>query len=417
MNDPKSGHSVQAQSGKTVAQSGKTVAQLKTVAQSGQRVPTQYGQRVPAQSGERVPAQSGQRFLVQYAHRVPDQPAHVHTQSAQSFPTQSQSRPDQLRIHVPSQSRLHSPAQSRQYTSQSGQSSPNQSRQLTAQSRQHTPESHSQQPANDNICWNLGSIHSDGREVVEVIKKILEPSNKVSAKNREIMFEQLEPTGYNWKSVSKSTQDFYWEEFKKYYVWRQSDAIVYKGWLDNARRKYSELVSTARSYWENYNKRDNRVGMNVHLSWVEFWKTTEFKQKSAIQKSNRRRGVGGQPSTHTGGSASHRTVAARMKIQYMCEPTVDQLFKLTHTRRVKKKKNLIGVDGEDCEDVEEVETTWIDKKSQQIYETFLALCEQHKEVGLPVDKNALFLEATGGPDKKKRKRAGLNPVCLGENEF
>ncbi|KAK1354708.1 hypothetical protein POM88_047964 [Heracleum sosnowskyi] len=375
----KSRRSVQAQSGKTVAQlktvaqSGKTLAQLKTVAQSGQQVPTQSGQsgqRVPAQSGECVPAQSGQRFLVQYAQRVPDQHA------------------------------LHSPAQSRQYTSQYGQNSPNQSRQLTAQSRQHTPESHSQQrataaqsepightppqshpstlnvsstAANDNICWNLGSIHSDGREVVEGIKKILEPSNKVSAKNREIMFEQLEPTGYNWKSVSKSTQDFYWEEFKKYYVWRQSDAIVYKGWLDYARR-----------------------------NWVEFWKTTAFNQKSAIQKSNRRSGVGGQPSSHTSGSASHRTVAARMKIQYKCEPTADQLFKLTHTRRVKKKKNLIGVDGEDCEDVEEVETTWIDKKSQQIYETFLALCEQHKEAGLPVDKNALFLEATRGPDKKKR---------------
>ena len=35
-------------------------------------------------------------------------------------------------------------------------------------------------------------------------------------------------------------------------------------------------------------------------------------------------------------------------------------------------------------------------------ETFLALCDQQKKAGMPVDKNALFLEATGGPDKKKR---------------
>lgn len=153
-------------------------------------------------------------------------------------------------------------------------------------------------------------------------------------------------------------------------MWRQSDAIIYQGWLDYARRKYSELVSNARSYWENHNKRDNRVGMNVYLNWVEFWKTEEFKKKSTTQKNNRRSGDDGCPSTHTSGSASHRVVAARMKIQYKCEPTADQLFKLTHTRRVKKKKNLIGQDDEDvedCEDGEEGELIWIDKKSQRIY--------------------------------------------------
>lgn len=71
---------------------------------------------------------------------------------------------------------------------------------------------------------------------------------------------------------------------------------------------------------------------------------------------------------------------------------------------MKKKKNLTGQDDEDCEDGEEGELIWIDKKSQRIYETFLALLEQQEEVG-PVDRNArnaLFLEATGGPDKKKR---------------
>lgn len=120
------------------------------------------------------------------------------------------------------------------------------------------------------------------------------------------MYEQLEPTGYNWKSVSKSTNDFYFEEFKKYFVWRQSDAIIYNDWLANAKRKYSELVSNARSHWEYHNKRDNRVCMNVYLSWVEFWKTTEFKKKSTTQKNNRRSGDDGLPSTHTSGSASHK---------------------------------------------------------------------------------------------------------------
>ncbi|XP_063940803.1 uncharacterized protein LOC135149310 [Daucus carota subsp. sativus] len=45
---------------------------------------------------------------------------------------------------------------------------------------------------------------------------------------------------------------------------------------------------------------------------------------------------------------------------------------------------------------------WVDKKSQQTYETFLTLCELHEKAGEPVDKNAIFLQAAGGVDKKKR---------------
>lgn len=59
-----------------------------------------------------------------------------------------------------------------------------------------------------------------------------------------------------------------------------------------------------------------------------------------------------------------------MKMQYKCEPTEDQLFKLTHTRRMKKKKNLIGQDDEDCEDGEEGELIWIDKKVNEYMRLF-----------------------------------------------
>lgn len=102
------------------------------------------------------------------------------------------------------------------------------------------------------------------------------------------------------------------------------------------------------------------------------------------------------------GSASRRTVAARAKMQYKHDPTADEIFYLTHTRRVKKKKNVIGEAGENDIDDEDVEIVWVDKKSQQIYETFLQLREQQEKSGKPVDRNALFLEVVGGPDKKNR---------------
>ncbi|KAL8113773.1 hypothetical protein AgCh_020898 [Apium graveolens] len=58
--------------------------------------------------------------------------------------------------------------------------------------------------------------------------------------------------------------------------------------------------------------------------------------------------------------------------------------------------------GETDESEDEEEVVWIDKKSQQTYETFLKLRELHEATGQPVDNNALFLEAVGGLDKKKR---------------
>lgn len=95
-------------------------------------------------------------------------------------------------------------------------------------------------------------------------------------------------------------------------MWRQSDAVIYQGWLANARRKYSEICCVARSIWEKHEQPDNRISRDVLLSWIEFWKTPNFQKKSEIQKNNRSSGVDGHLSTHTSGSTSHRTVAARM---------------------------------------------------------------------------------------------------------
>ncbi|KAK1367979.1 hypothetical protein POM88_034071 [Heracleum sosnowskyi] len=57
--------------------------------------------------------------------------------------------------------------------------------------------------------------------------------------------------------------------------------------------------------------RGNRIGLNVYLSWVEFWKTEDFQKKSLIQRGNRRSRVDG-PLRHTSGSASHGLVAPRL---------------------------------------------------------------------------------------------------------
>ncbi|XP_074328062.1 uncharacterized protein LOC141665973 [Apium graveolens] len=207
------------------------------------------------------------------------------------------------------------------------------------------------------MYFGTSAPHRDGRVRVEVIDDVLEPSYECSARIRKIFYQNLEPGGYNWKSVSQETQRFYFEEFKKFFVWKQEDCIINDGWLANARRKYSEVISVAHSNWEKNKKEDIRIGKNIYVGWIEFWKYEEFQKLSLIQKNNRHSEVDGLHSTHTSGSASHRLLATRLKIQYKRVPTADQLFYETHTRHA---------------------------------------------TGQPVDNNALFLEAVGGLDKKKK---------------
>lgn len=229
----------------------------------------------------------------------------------------------------------------------------------------------------------------DGRMKIDVIGGKLEPLNKCSRKITETIYERLEPSGFNWKSVSDVTKNFYFEEFKKYFVWRSelSEEVVYDAWLSSARLRYSEICCSARRAWEENRTRNNRIGRDVWLSWVQYWNTPSFKEKSEIQKKNRRSGVDGHPSTHTGGSASHKVHAARLEEILKRRPTPGEVYKYTHSK------------GHDS-------VTFVDPKSKRTYEMMESLRMQHTQnvdestVSQPIDEWKLYLDAVGGKNKK-----------------
>ncbi|KAK1372693.1 hypothetical protein POM88_028886 [Heracleum sosnowskyi] len=169
-----------------------------------------------------------------------------------------------------------------------------------------------------NGAWKVGTMHDDGRIRVEVIEGVLEPSNKCSTQITSIMHERLEPKGFAWKSVSKDTKKFYFEEFKKWFVWRQEDNLVYEAWQKSVAYRYKDLRSRAREKWEKKKQLDNRIGKDVWLSWIEEWKTPECQKKTEIKRDNRKGGVvrNDYPATHTAGSSSHRKTAARLDLFY-----------------------------------------------------------------------------------------------------
>ncbi|KAK1352644.1 hypothetical protein POM88_053075 [Heracleum sosnowskyi] len=69
--------------------------------------------------------------------------------------------------------------------------------------------------------------------------------------------------------------------------------------------------------------------------WIEDWKTLECRAKYERKKQNRRGGVdqGSYPPTHTGGSASSRTVAARLAGEWERDPSALDLFEYLHTKK------------------------------------------------------------------------------------
>lgn len=191
------------------------------------------------------------------------------------------------------------------------------------------------------------------------------------------MYERLEPTGFNWKKVSVETKQFYFEEFKKWVVWRQEDNVIYEAWLKSASRRYSNICCEARTLWEQNSKPKNNIAEDVWLSLVEFWKTPEFQKKSSVQKNNRRGGAEKAPPTHTGGSASSRVHAARLKKKHGRDPTFFDVYEHIHTRKNDKK-------------------TYIDEKSQKVSENYKNLCELLTQESQPIDHNEVHYQAVGG---------------------
>ncbi|KAK1369544.1 hypothetical protein POM88_035636 [Heracleum sosnowskyi] len=212
------------------------------------------------QAPQRSPEQASQRSPDQASHRSPDQ-AH------QCSPDQaSQRSPDQA-LHQTQHRVLRTP----ELTLQS--STPELALHNTPDNTPHNiPESEPNMPdesslITNNDVWEVGTMHTDGRLCIEVIKGLLEPSCKCSHQITSIMHERLEPTGFTWKTVSKDTKEFYFEEFKKWFVWKQPDNIMYKAFLKNAAIRYKDLRSRARAHWETKPELSNRIGRDA-----EKWK-------------------------------------------------------------------------------------------------------------------------------------------------
>lgn len=92
------------------------------------------------------------------------------------------------------------------------------------------------------------------------------------------------------------------------------------------------------------------LSKEVHDGLYAYWESDKFKEKSALGKTNRASPLAVGSFVHCGGSISHSEHRRRLADELKREPTIDESFACTHSRKRYQ--------------------SFVDEKSEQAYEKF-----------------------------------------------
>ncbi|PWA49979.1 hypothetical protein CTI12_AA470010 [Artemisia annua] len=228
-----------------------------------------------------------------------------------------------------------------------------------------------------NVESSQNQSLTTGRKQVTIVNGYLENSSQCSRVITRIFKERIDDGALTWRKVQQDTKNFYFEEFKKHYVWEPAtETQVRKAWESKASERYTDFLRDIRRKMI----KPIFISEDTWAGFLGYWDTPEYKGKRETNSQNRLKGDG--PSTHTGGS---ETTLKR-------PPNPFELFVYTHTKN-------------------HDETTFIDKKAKTINDNVLRLREAHEanhaegESSQLVNESALYYEAVGGV--KKRNVYGL----------
>ncbi|XP_043806327.1 uncharacterized protein LOC122721745 [Manihot esculenta] len=225
------------------------------------------------------------------------------------------------------------------------------------------------------------------RQTISLINNNLHPSEMCSRRITLIVKERLVEEGHCWKTVPNETKEFYWQEFKKYFLWDQAiESLVKIAWQKKAAERYRGLM------WEiRKGKAKNLATPDYVLrKWQETWNTSEYKEKCEKFSANRRSEAGGSGSgisRHACGSISQYTHQRRMRERLGREPHPHELFEATHKRKGTEE--------------------FVDARSKAIYDKYVELKEAatHQQEGsnepTPINEAQLYYEAVGGQKKSR----------------
>ncbi|KDP30890.1 hypothetical protein JCGZ_15499 [Jatropha curcas] len=148
------------------------------------------------------------------------------------------------------------------------------------------------------------SASSDPHISLSLIARHIYPSSRASRQIMRIIKLQLHKEGYTWDAVPQEARDFYWEEFRKHFIWDEAITAMLKvAWEKICADRYADFTYRMR----RSGKKQQCVSQEIWESWQKAWEDPAFKRKREIFAQNRRSETGGDgagPSRHTSGAIS-----------------------------------------------------------------------------------------------------------------
>ncbi|XP_021616559.1 uncharacterized protein LOC110617862 [Manihot esculenta] len=209
------------------------------------------------------------------------------------------------------------------------------------------------------------------------------PSDPIARQITLIFKEKLVADGFCWKNVPEEVKEFYWQEFKKHFLWEEAiEQLMKIAWRKKAAEQYRSLMCSVR------NGKEKRLSLTegVMDAWQSAWGATEYKEKCKKFSNNRKSETGGQgagPSRHYGGSISQYRHQQQMRERLGRDPLPHELFEVIH-----KKKGTLE---------------FVDARSKAIHQA--SQTDNDSSQASRIDEAQLYFEAVGG--EKKRRVYGL----------
>ncbi|KAG2404626.1 hypothetical protein LR48_Vigan404s002600 [Vigna angularis] len=159
-----------------------------------------------------------------------------------------------------------------------------------------------------------------------------------------IIRTNLEEAKPSWKQLSLGQRNLWFNIFKSKFTWPpQYKDMVRRNFEKRGSAKMTQLMQDVR---KNLNQKPTWMENDVWELLKEHWGSSNFKQKSEINKRNRESMDGA--SLHTGGSIPHRLHWKRMKEAKGTDPSLVEFYFRTH--RKKKDQSWVGPHAESVYD-------------------------------------------------------------------
>ncbi|CAK8563271.1 unnamed protein product [Lathyrus sativus] len=217
------------------------------------------------------------------------------------------------------------------------------------------------QTSDDLVQESRHSCHeihktTDGRPYIFPYGRGWNPCRVASRALTKVIESQFRKAWISWREIPDKRVNRMFMKFGKIVAWRPEDEFELKSiFKSKGSKRLSEILMDARKKQE----RPSWMGEGAWKGLKIKWETPEYKVKAARNKKNRASAKGG--SVHTGGSISTNEHIIRMRRELGREPTLDEVFLRTHT----KKKD----------------SSWVDDRSKKTYETFQEKLKHASQVG------------------------------------